>query len=76
MTKTVREWIKFLDMGPNHLIGVQMKNGVCCKDKYHFEASKCLEEYEPWLDEIAIEVWVRNSCSKGNYYHLLIIAEK
>lgn len=72
MTKTVREWIEFLNMGNNHYIGLQKQDGLkCALDNYH-RAGECEKEFEGYLNEIVIKTYVVNFKKDGNYYHLLV----
>lgn len=72
MTKTVREWIEFLNMGDNHYIGLQKQGGLkCSNDNYH-RAEECEKELEGYLDEVVIKTYVVNFEKNGNYYHLLV----
>lgn len=71
MTRTVKEWIDFLNMGDNHYIGLQ--NGIHCSLDNYFKASECVERFEGWLNEIVIKAHVLNFVENGNNYHLLIL---
>jgi hypothetical protein len=72
MKKTVREWIEFLNMGSNHYIGLEMENGIRCKDENYIPAPKCMEEFDGWLDFVVTKAYIINWEKNGNYYHLLI----
>ena len=72
MTKTIREWIEFLQMGDNHYIGIRKEGGHPFKIKDYILASECFEYFDGWLDEIATTVRVCNLCYEGKYYHLIM----
>lgn len=72
MTKTIREWVEFLQMGDNHYIGIAKEKGLPCRLKDYVLASECLEYFDGWLDEIATKVYVRNFYDEGKYFHLIM----
>ena len=72
MTKTVKEWIDFLNMGNNHYVGLKKKDGVNCSIENYHPVSECAEKFDGWLNEIVIKAYVINFESNGNYNHLLI----
>ena len=76
MTRTVKEWLDFLNMGDNHYVGLEMENGVKCKYNDYLPIKQCLVEYEPWFNEIVVNCYIVNQkLLNGQYRHLLIYSE-
>ena len=76
MTRTVKEWLDFLNMGDNHYVGLEMENGVKCKHNGYPPIKQCLVEYEPWFNAIVVNCYIVNQkLSNGQYLHLLIYSE-
>ena len=72
MTKTVKEWIDFLNMGSNHYVGLKKKDGIDCSIDNYYPVNECAKKFDGWLNEIVIKAHVINFELNGNYYHLLI----
>ncbi len=72
MKRTVKEWIEFLNMGSNHYIGLEMKNGMRCQLKNYLPAPNCIDSYDSWLDCIVTKAYIINTQEDNKFYHLLI----
>lgn len=72
MTRTVKEWIEFLNMGNNHFIGLEKENGVKCSRVNYFIAHSCVKNFEDYLNEIVVKTYISNFKVGERYFHLLV----
>ena len=67
---TIRQWIDTLKDVPNMKFGIEMANGMSCRN--YLSPADFVEKYADWMEEKCTEIFPKNFEKDGIWYCLLI----